>query len=195
MWKLCASQCWAHVWQKTWWLYTTHPCTRFWITMHHKTRCVPVHLSTPWIGKKFLEVKSALCWAEKAANHTKLTMSREISIKQGNLLKGLHIILQRKSYKCPFSRLFHNLTDDMLGGKTEVQLHSCQPVLGVNLICPEFVTLYFSYADWGLSFFHWWQRHFEFQLARVAVEGRSDVLNMHAQLQISLLTRFLSLLY
>ena len=45
-------------------------------------------------------------------------------------------------------------------------------------------------------FFHWYQRHFEFQLAHVAVEGRSNVVrNTHAWLQISLLTRFLSLLH
>ena len=45
-------------------------------------------------------------------------------------------------------------------------------------------------------FFRWYQRHFEFQSAHVAVEGRSNVvLNMHAQLQISLLKRFPSLLH
>ena len=45
-------------------------------------------------------------------------------------------------------------------------------------------------------FFCWWQQHFEFQLACVAVEGRSNVvLNMYAQLQISMLMRFLSLLH
>ena len=63
-------------------------------------------------------------------------------------------------------------------------IHSCQPLLGVNLI-PEFVNLYFPYAGWGLLFFCWYQQHFEFQLARVAAEGRNNVvLNMHAQLQI-----------
>ena len=70
---------------------------------------------------------------------------------------------------------------------------SCQPLLGVNL-SPEFVNLYFPYADWGLLLFRWWQRHFEFQLAHVAVEGRSNVvLNIHAWLQISLPVRLLSL--
>ena len=45
-------------------------------------------------------------------------------------------------------------------------------------------------------FFRWYQRHFEFQSARVAVEGRNNVvLNMHAQLQISLLKRFPSLVH
>ena len=64
-------------------------------------------------------------------------------------------------------------------------IHSCQPLLGVNL-SPEFVNLYFPYAGWGLLFFCWWQRHFEFQPACVAMEGRSNVvLNTHAQLQIS----------
>ena len=73
--------------------------------------------------------------------------------------------------------------------------HSCQPLLGVNH-SPEFVNLYFTYAGWGLLFFRWYQQHFEFQSARVAMEGRSNVvLNMHAQLQISLLMRFLSLLH
>ena len=48
-------------------------------------------------------------------------------------------------------------------------IHSCQPLLGVNL-SPEFVNLYFPYAGWGLLFFRWWQRHFEFQPAHVAVE-------------------------
>ena len=57
---------------------------------------------------------------------------------------------------------------------------------------PEFVNLYCHYAGRGLSFFRWYQRRFEFQAARVAVEGRSNVvvLNMHAQLQISLLCAF-----
>ena len=73
--------------------------------------------------------------------------------------------------------------------------HSRQPQLGVNR-SPEFVNLYFPYAGWGLLFFRWYQRHFEFQSACVAVEGRSNVvLNMHAQLQISLLMRFLSILH
>ena len=71
--------------------------------------------------------------------------------------------------------------------------HSCQPVLGVNL-STEFVNPCFPYADWGLLFFCWWQWHFEFQPARVAVEGRNNVArNTHARLQISLLMRFLSL--
>ena len=72
--------------------------------------------------------------------------------------------------------------------------HSCQPLLGVNL-SPEFVNLYFPYACQGLFCFCWWQWHFEFQPACVALERRSNVvLNMHAQLQISLSLRFLSLL-
>ena len=51
------------------------------------------------------------------------------------------------------------------------------PMLGVNL-SPEFVNLYFPYAGRGLLGFL--QRHFEFQPAPVAVEGRSNVvLNMH----------------
>ena len=60
------------------------------------------------------------------------------------------------------------------------------------------VNLYFPYRCrlGSFVFFHWCQRHFEFQSARVAVEGRSNVvLNMHAQLQISLPMRFLSLLH
>ena len=74
-------------------------------------------------------------------------------------------------------------------------LHSCQLLLGVNL-CPVFMNLYFPYAGQGLLFFHWLQRHFEFQLACVAVEGRSNIaLNMHAWLQISHPERFLSLLH
>ena len=81
------------------------------------------------------------------------------------------------------------------GQRTMVRLHSCQPLLRVNL-SGKFVNLYFPYAGWGLLFFCWYQQHFEFHLARVAVEGRSNaVLNMHAQLQISLLMRFLSLLH
>ena len=52
--------------------------------------------------------------------------------------------------------------------------HSCQPLLGVNL-SPEFVNLYFPYAGQGLLFCRWWQQHFEFQPAHVAVEGRSNV--------------------
>ena len=52
--------------------------------------------------------------------------------------------------------------------------HSCQPLLGVDL-SPEFVNLYFAYAGRGLLCFCWWKRHFEFQLACVAVEGRTNV--------------------
>ena len=64
-------------------------------------------------------------------------------------------------------------------------MHSCQPILGVNL-SPEFVNLYFPYAGRGLLFFCWWQRHFEFQPAHVAVGGRSNVVrNTHTRLQIS----------
>ena len=75
----------------------------------------------------------------------------------------------------------------------QLQMHSCQPLLGVNR-SPQFVNLYFPYAGWGLLILHWYQQHFEFQSACAAVEGRSNVvLNMHAQLQISLLMRFLSL--
>ena len=52
-------------------------------------------------------------------------------------------------------------------------LHSCQPLLGVNL-SPEFVNLYFPYAGRGLLlFFCWWQLHFEFQLACVAKYTRT----------------------
>ena len=48
----------------------------------------------------------------------------------------------------------------------------------------------------GSFVFCWWQWHSEFQPACVAMEGRSNVvLNMHAQLQISHLKRFLSLLH
>ena len=61
------------------------------------------------------------------------------------------------------------------------------------------MNLYFPCAGQGLFFFFWWQQHFEFQLACVAVEGRNNVvvLNIHAQLQILLSARFLhlSLLY
>ena len=74
-------------------------------------------------------------------------------------------------------------------------MHSCPPLLGVNL-SPEFVNLYFPYAGQGLLFFRWWQRHFEFHLACVAVEGRSNVVQSTCvRLQISLPTRFLSLLH
>ena len=79
--------------------------------------------------------------------------------------------------------------------KIMINKHSCQPLLGVNL-SPEFVNLYFPDAGWGLLFFCWYQQHFEFQSAHVAMEGRSNVvLNMNAQLQISLLMRFLSILH
>ena len=55
--------------------------------------------------------------------------------------------------------------------------HSCRPLLGVNLSL-KFVNLYFPCAGWGLLFFHWWQRHFDFQ---PACDGRNCVvLNTHA---------------
>ena len=53
-------------------------------------------------------------------------------------------------------------------------MHSCQPLLGVNL-SPVFVNLYFPDAGQGLLFFRWWQRHSEFQPVHVAVVGRSKV--------------------
>ena len=92
-----------------------------------------------------------------------------------------------------FIRPFLHQTNAMFNQRLE---HSCQSLLGVN-ISPEFVNLYFPYAGKGLLFlFCWWQRHFEFQPACVAVEWRSNVvLNMHVRLQISLLVRFLSLLH
>ena len=71
----------------------------------------------------------------------------------------------------------------------------------IIVITRPFVNLYFPFAGRGLFFsssffFCWWQWHFEFQPACVAEEGRSNVvLNTHAQLQISLPTRFLSLLH
>ena len=75
--------------------------------------------------------------------------------------------------------------------QVEALLHSCQLLLGVNL-SPVFVNQYFPYAGRGLLLFCWWQWYFEFQPACVAVEGRSNgVLNMHAQLQISLPIDFL----
>ena len=74
-----------------------------------------------------------------------------------------------------------------------ILFHSCHLLLGVNL-SQEFVNLSFSYAGQGLLFFCWWQQHFEFQLALVAVKGRSNVRNTHERLQISLPTKFLSLL-
>ena len=75
------------------------------------------------------------------------------------------------------------------GAKCVWRWHSCQPLLGVNL-SPEFVNLCFPYAGQGPLLFRWWQWHFEFQPAHVAVEG-----NAHAQLKILLPTRFLSLLH
>ena len=64
--------------------------------------------------------------------------------------------------------------------------HSCPLLLGVNL-SPEFVNCISLMQAAVFCFFRWQQRQFEFQPTRVAVEGRSNVvLNMHAQLQISL---------
>ena len=73
--------------------------------------------------------------------------------------------------------------------------HGCQPLLGVNL-SPVFVNLCFPYAGQGLLFFLLVAAAFWIPTACVAVEERSNVvLNTHARLQISLPTRFLSLLY
>ena len=80
-------------------------------------------------------------------------------------------------------------------GEEQIKFQRCQPLLGVNL-SPEFVNVYFHYASSGLLYFRWWQRHFEFQPAHVAMEGRSNVCEIpHVRLQISLLTIFLSLLH
>ena len=62
-----------------------------------------------------------------------------------------------------------------------VVMHSCQPLLGVNL-SPEFVNLYFPHAGQGLLLFQS-NRH-------VLV-----VQNTHAQLKILFVMRFLSLLH
>ena len=65
---------------------------------------------------------------------------------------------------CRFSRLSccgtdaHLLSPPVLCGLLQErarqvrEIHSCQPLLGVNL-SPEFVNLYFPYAGWGLLFF------------------------------------------
>ena len=67
-------------------------------------------------------------------------------------------------------------------------------MLGVNL-SPEFVNLYFPYAGWGLVF-SLVPEAFRIPIGTCG-SGRKNnvVLNMHAQLQISLLMRFLSLLH
>ena len=88
----------------------------------------------------------------------------------------------------------------MKSQKVKLRPHSLHKVIALNPfnLSTEFVNLYFTYAGQGLVFFffRWWQKRFEFQLACVAVEGRSNVvINMHAQLQISLPMRFLSLLH
>ena len=80
------------------------------------------------------------------------------------------------SQKVVFLLGFHRTSNSSIS----MVIHNCQPLLGVNL-SPEFVNLYFPYAGRGLLFFRWWQQHFEFQLACVAMEGRSNVVrNTHA---------------
>ena len=56
-----------------------------------------------------------------------------------------------------FQYVFFSMKLDVSG-----VVHSCQPLLGVNL-SPVLVHLYFPYAGQGLLFFRWWQRHLEFQ--------------------------------
>ena len=92
---------------------------------------------------------------------------------------------ERQAGPEPFIALKHIQAQLSTPVGSKPQSRVCEPVFPLS-----------SYAGWGLLFFCWYQQHFEFQLVCVAVEGRSsDVLNMHAQLQISLLMRFLSILH
>lgn len=51
-----------------------------------KTGRVPMHSSTPWIGEEVHEAKRAVHPAWKLANHSKLTVHKEIFVKERNLL-------------------------------------------------------------------------------------------------------------
>ena len=76
--------------------------------------------------------------------------------------------------------LFHPLSHSVPIPNKPSRFRGCKATLKKN-------------AGWGLLFFRWYQQHFEFQMAHVAMEGRSNVvLNMHAWLQILLPTRFLA---
>ena len=52
-----------------------------------KTRRVPVRPSAPWTGEEIREANRALHRTERWANRSKLTVHREIFLKQRNLLR------------------------------------------------------------------------------------------------------------
>ena len=76
-----------------------------------KTRCVPVRPSAPLIGEEIREAKCALRRANELANRSKLTVRRELFVKQRNLLKGLHRSARKEHYcnkltDCTSAKLF-----------------------------------------------------------------------------------------
>ena len=55
-----------------------------------KTTSVTECCSAPWINNNIRAAKQELQHAERTAHHTKLTVNREIFVKQCNALKALH---------------------------------------------------------------------------------------------------------
>jgi hypothetical protein len=101
-----------------------------------KTRSVPVRPSAPWIGEEIREAKNALRRAEKVANHTKLTVHREMFVYHRKLLKGLHRSAKKEHYikklaDCTSAKLFYGVADDLLGRKTEPQLPNNIPATDI----------------------------------------------------------------
>ena len=169
---------WWWIGSDTWW--TTKYSKDNFVKRHTQKHCLDktdVQAATPLLNmstKGWFEPSFMQSWRTETQHFSSIAWFR--SSVTCSHEKDLQSTLSLKS--CGLSVTY----SDERGLVLLSVFHSCQPLLGVNL-SPVFVNLYFPYAGRGLLFFCWWQWHFEFQPACVAVEGRSNVvLKTHAQL-------------
>ena len=93
-----------------------------------KTRSVTEHQSAPWINNSICAVRQELRRAERTAHRTKLTVHREISLKQNRTLRALHWAMKGDCATgyvfCSSSRLLHtdSITDKFTGRMPEPKL-------------------------------------------------------------------------
>ena len=83
--------------------------------------------------------KRRLRLAERTAHRTKLTVHREIFVKQRNALKALHRAakgdyLCDKIRHCASIRLLYSVTDELMGRTTEPKLPTNIPLSDLSLI-------------------------------------------------------------
>ena len=98
-----------------------------------KTWCVTERRSAPWINDIIRAAKRELRRAERTAHRTRLTVHREIFVKQRNALKALHRAAKRdylcdKIRHCSSIRLLYSVTDELLGRTTEPKLPTNIPL-------------------------------------------------------------------